>query len=248
MVYVFAPSAQAYDAIVTRLGADFRPLMDVRAGGGAHLRVVPVEETVVPEAVEGERRPRAERVLSNLDSVLVDGFRPVYLARLREAAAEAHQGFAPLQFDVVPDARLIEALGADGTREFLADLRVDVRAWALTPARRDSALKVDSLGRPQTLAATVAVRMVGGQPVARLTVPVRRPVGAAAAETRTLAFLVTLRPGEAASQKFIPAALSTPDDCAPTACSTILNLRPMLGAVLDGNYLPGRVLFVTSWR
>jgi hypothetical protein len=65
---------------------------------------------------------------------------------------------------------------------------------------------------------------------------------------RYYAWVLTLNLRKRYADDLIPERYSTDDDSTPEHANRILNLRPMMGTVLDGVCVPGRLYFMTDWR
>lgn len=244
VAFVFAPSRSALDAFARyATGGGLRPVASVRSYGD--LAVTLAEETVPAAAAAGERRgPRPTRVVSNVREVPVQGFRGITMARVREAAVD-DDGFLPLQFDLEMPETEARRLGPEGVRAAFASLRPKLQAWAVT-GRPGRDLKVDS-------ARSVFLKDQGAAPQltvtgrkARLVVPVRRPDGLPEG-ARQIAWLATFRTAEGEAVGLVPGDVSTSVDCQADACERALNLRPLLGAILNRTYAAGQLLLLTDW-
>lgn len=243
-VFLFAPSRSALDAFARYIeNADLRPVASVQTYGD--LKVALAEETVPENAAEGERRrPRPDRIVSNVYEVPVQGFRSITTARVREAALD-DDGFLPLQFDLEISEEEAKRLGPSGVRTVFASLRPELQAWAVR-GRVGKDLSLDS-------ARTVFLKDQGAAPLlkvtgrrARMVVPVRRPEGLHDG-TRQIVWLATFRLAEGEAVRLVPENVSTSVDCNADACERILNLRPLLGAILNRTYSAGQLLFLTDW-
>ena len=225
-------------------GGGRRPDYALVVGGASEYDLQPVAEL----EVEGQRRP--ERLLRDVETVFVNtGTRPFAIARVSQQAVD-ESGFFPLTVAApTPQGPAWERLDPAARSRFLGSLRPEVTAWAVEDAGRRSDGRDSLVLHPVEVvekpgAAEVVVDSVGG---VRVTVPVRRPEPPAGLRrSRRFAWLVTLTPYETAPL-LVPDALSTTADCAADQCDRVLNLGPMLGAVLRDDYVPGRAFFVTDW-
>ncbi len=224
-------------------GGGRRPDYALVVGGASEYDLQPVAE------VEVEGRSRPDRLLRDMTTVFVDDTRPFSVARVSQQAIDA-AGFFPLTVVAqTPEGPAWERLDPAARARFLGSLRPEVHAWAIESAGRradgrDSLVlhAVEVVEKPG--AAEVVVDSSGG---VRVTVPVFRPEPPSGLRrTRRFAWLVTLTPYETAPL-LIPDALSTTADCSNDQCSRVLNLSPMLGAILRDDYVPGRAFFVTDW-
>ena len=250
VVFVFAPSRSALDAFARYASSSgARPVATIASYGAVGVALAEETYTAPAPAAEGNARrrpagPRAVRVLSNVQQVPVQGYRDITVARVRQGAVDGN-GFLPLQFDLeMPEAQA-RALGAEGVRRAFASLRPSLKAWAVS-GRAGKDLKADTT-RPVFVKDPEAAPQVevNGR-TGRFVVRVRRPEGMPD-KVRHIAWLVTFRLAEADAVQLVPEGLSTSVDCASDQCDKALNLRAMLGAVLNRTYIDGRLLFLTDW-
>lgn len=244
IAFVFAPDEGRIVQIEAALAAGgVEAEYGLLVGGRSEYDLQPVAEV----AVADQRRP--ERLLRDVDTVYVDNTQPFVSARIAQQAVDK-DGFYPLTVAAAaPPSAAWTRLPAQQRALFLNSLRPEVRAWAVEDAGQDvegrDSVALHPVGVVEkTGAATVVVDAEGG---VRVTVPVQRPVAPnSLRRVRQFAWLVTLTPYETAPL-LVPAALSTTADCGPDRCSQVLNLGPMLGAILRDDYVPGRAFFLTEW-
>jgi hypothetical protein len=248
IVFVLAPSSQAIDDLLARLGQSLRPEHIVRISGN-DVAIRPIGETL-PDS--GQRR--GLRVARGLGTQLVKGFNPIHQQIVVGRAGNGSAGFVPLQFEAVLSAsdHPWKSLGPEGSARFVQQLRPEIHGWAIDdrrlaePSPGDTAHPAPVVGvaldsRPPSISKPV----VDGDSIRiRFTIPVRRPP----AERNDFAFLVTLRPSEEGSLAMIPEAFSVNDDRPTNACGGSLKLRRLLGGIILRNYYPGRTLLLADWR
>lgn len=245
VVFVLAPSSQAVDDLVERLG--LAHAFELKLGGGSS-QIRPVAETLA----EGEGG-RGNRVMRGIESTRVRGFAPVYTAIVADRSGRDSDGYVPLQFEVVAlrTSEPWRALGEAETRAVLTGFRLDLRAWSYdrhtlgTGKRLDpSALGLTAKSLDVRTPPPPVLSRRGDTLVARFTIPVRRPDS----EADDFVLLASLRPGEAAARRLVPDVFSTDDDRSAAACSRTLKLERLLSALVLRNYVPARTLLVVDWR
>jgi hypothetical protein len=248
IVFVLAPSSQAIDDLLGRLGQSLRPEHIVRISGN-DLVIRPIGETL-PDS--GQRR--GLRVARDIDNQLVKGFKPIHTQVVIGRAGNESAGFVPLQFEAVLAVgdHPWKSLGPEGSARFVQQLRPEIHGWAVDERRLAERTLSDS-SHPvpvvpvllDTRSPAVSKPQVDGDSIRiRFTIPLRRPP----AERNDFAFLVTLRPSEEGSLAMIPPTFSADDDRPADACGRALKLRRLLGGIVLRNYRPGRTLLLANWR
>jgi hypothetical protein len=248
LVFVLAPSSDAVDELKRLLGPKLAPDHEIRISG-RDLQVRPVEEF----KREGERR--GLRVLRNISPLVIEGYRSVYDATIRDASGNDFNGFVPLPFEATVDLsqRPWNALGERATREFVRDLRPSLYAWKINPRAFED---TTADGTPASALTSVDLfqnsipepSIEEGEDESLLNVnyviPVRRPES----DARQFALLLTFAPDGSNARALVPASYSTDDDRSPDQCGRILKLQRLVGTIMLRNYTPGQVLLLADWR
>lgn len=237
LAFVFAPSPRRLSQLLHELGPGLAPLHLIRAGG-SDLSLQPL----ATRALAPSERRAGIPLLRDLMMVPLQNYVPVPKGLVSNQAVDDH-GYVSLQFDLAlsENTEHWRTLPSEQLRQFLASLSVDVQVWETDPRQDSLQLSTVEIDRQK---ATIEILDTAARDtvVARLTLPVRKPVGSSA---RYFAWLLSLRSAD--GDMLIPDGFSTDTDCTGERCPLTLNLRPLLGAIMR-DYTPGRLLFITEWR
>jgi hypothetical protein len=184
-------------------------------------------------AEAAEERRGTPRYLMKLYDHGLGTMPPVQSARLNRR----HDSI-PLLFEVDTLAHPWRSLSTDARLQALSSLRLDVVAYDLGNLHRQAAQPVRSTRPTSGAPVTVDSAGTGGVALASIT--------PAEGRRQHTAWVASGRLTPVGAQALVPAGLSTRDDRSPEACGQTLNLRPMLGALLQEHYVLGRAILVTE--
>jgi hypothetical protein len=273
LVMAFLPRGQTLEHFLSKLGANVQPERTIGLTGGTvsvkladQVLFTPATDALQNANATPEPPRKRDLFWENTHQLLRPaGFQPVEIVRVKQTLLSSAK-FYPLELQLTPGAKLINAGTFQPTdwSRFYKALSPELECWAVnrkTLARQRGDAPAPAKGaEPEPLLTKVKLALdkpslveppgpAADETSARLRIPVRRPVTVSGhPAARHFVWIATLRPDPTACEMLVPEEMSTEDDSDPNNITRILNLRRLVRAVLDENYIPARQDFFTEWH
>ena len=251
-VFVFLPSPDAMSELLALLGESLQP-EHVLAIGDKTMEIEPVETKI--RVSDSGRISRGSKVIRSLAKKDKLGLSPYHHSTVIGSSAN-EDGYLPLQFDItLPiDPKQQLNLTQEEAITILKQLRPSIQTWQLDIPRslrnlELSSLNIEDLIESKDVKEHLDSRSIqilesdSSQVKARLQVHVQKPNE----ERENFAWILSLYLSPDGADQMVPDDFSTLVDYKASECDKILNLQPLLGAILRKNYVPGRALLFTKW-
>ncbi len=240
-VFGFFPSVSAFkDLSGVLFDEGFTPAHQILIGE-TEAKVSPYKW-----ALSEGQEDRGRRLLNGFKDYGGEGnLRNVYYGR-----SILNDGDANLRFNISFDLEEYPWRGLSGREleRVVETMEPSIRSWSVNSVQKDTA-STQPLGTRRVEGSEAEVRILSKSDsiwTAGVQIPLfERPQKGG---RQLMASVLSLNPSPTGASRLIPSELSTGRDDRASACSSTLNLQPMLGAVLRQHYVIGRTMLLTDWR
>jgi hypothetical protein len=240
-LWVFMEPQDSWQDLLALLGPNLQPEFTFRLGAND------LKPTLATHSLPSAQFKGGQRIFHSVVTNYPPEMQPLVEATVDSRAVDAAH-FVPFQFDLELDPAFLASLNRSGESLgtwLQANLEPDLQCWELKRVR--GAIQIVGLklvvGKHSVLDWPPTAKPVGASKRVRLVLPVKSP----ATSGYMCAWVLTLRLAPQSQSQVLPEGYSTLDDTTPIQASRILNLGPMLTAIKNGSYIPGRLMFFTKW-